>query len=180
MSSANIDLAVKTRWDAQGMDFLFKRFWQDPTLAKVHPLNAVEARPKTPMPYAVYETFAPVRQFRSTGSTCEPENEVEYLNQLIQFRLHGKTPVSGERYFGRTGKDILREIVGQSEPNGWGLLKAFDDATGALELGGNDRFMCTITEPDFSTREDDDVWVWVVPFTIQFERRRKLREVPAS
>lgn len=180
MSVANLDLAVKTRWDQQGCDQLFKKFWTTPTNSKVHPLNYGDSRANTPMPYAVYEKSAPVRQFRSTGSTCEPELEVEYWNQMFQFRLHAKSPAPGEKYHGRTWKDILREIVGQSEPDGFGLLKAFDDATGVMELGGNDRFMCIITESDFDTREDDDVGVWVVPFTLQFERRRKLREVPAS
>lgn len=180
MSSANLDLAVRTRWHAQGCDQLFTRFWPSPINTKFHPLNAGEARAQTPMPYAVYEAMAPVRQFRSTGSTCEPENEVEYWNQLFQFRLHGASPASGQVGYGRTGKDILREIVGQSEPDGWGLLKAFDDATGAMTLGGNDRFMCIVTEPDFSVREDDDVWAWVLQFTLQFERRRKLREVASS
>lgn len=180
MSSANLDLAVKQRWQQQGLDFLFKRFWQDPSTTGFHPLNLGEAPANTPMPFAIYETLPPVRQFRSTGSTCEPSLEIEYWNQLFQFRLRAATPARGQHGFGRTWKDILREIVGQSEPDGFGVLKAFDDATGAMELGGNDRFMCIVTEPDFSAKEDLDVGVWVLQFTLQFERRRKLREVPSS
>lgn len=178
MSSANIDVAVVTRWNAQGCDALFKKFWPDQTESKFHPFNGAEARPQTPMPYCCYEKGTATRQFRSTGSACEPELEVEYFNQPFQFRLHGKSPSVGQKHYGRTGKDILREIVGQSDPDGWGLLKAFDDATGAMELGGNDRFMCIIQEPDFDIRtEDDDVWDWVLQFTVQFERRRALRGV---
>ncbi len=177
MSSATLDEAIARRWREKNLNALFKQFWQNPAETDYHPLNDTDARANTPMPYCVYEKGTPTREFRSTGSTCEPENEVEYWILPVNFRLHCHTPAAGKPHFGRTGKDILREIIGQSYPNGYGVLGAFDDAAGNLNLGGNDRHGQTITGPDFHTREDDDVWAWVLQFEIHFERRRLLRGV---
>ena len=176
MSSATIDQAIAPRWRQKNCNALFKQFWTNPAESKFHPLNDTEARPLTPMPYCVYEKGTPIANGRSTGSQCEPENEVEYWILPVTFRLHAATPASGP-HFGRTGKDILREIIGQSYPDGYGILGAFDDYSGNLNLGGNDRHSQTITGADFHTREDDDVWVWVLQFDIYFERRRQLRGV---
>lgn len=176
MSSANIDLAIARRWRERNLNALFRSYWTNPAEADYHPLNDTEARPKTPMPYAVYEKGTPIPDGRSTGSTCEPENEVEYWIQPITFRLHCDNKQTGP-HAKRTGKDILRDIIGQGYPDGYGVLGAFDDYAGNLNLGGNDRHGQTITGADFHTREDDDVWVWVLQFDIYFERRRQIRGV---
>lgn len=178
MSSANIDSAIAARWKSRNLNALFKQFWDNPAEDKFHPLNDSEARPQTPMPFCIYEKGTPLRQSGSTGAQCEPENHIEYWVQPVTFRLHAATPKSTSRWYGRTGKDILREIIGQSYPDGYGILGAFDDYAGLLTLGGNDVHSHTETGADFHQREDDDVWLWVLNFDIFFERHRQNR-VPA-
>lgn len=175
MSSVNIDSAIALRWKQRNLNSLFKQFWTNPAETAFHPLNDTEARPLTPMPYCVYEKGTAVRTGNSTGRDCEPANLIEYWQQPVSFRLHAATPARGSAHFGRTGKDILREIIGQGYPDGYGVLGAFDDMAGRLTMGGNDTHSHTETGADFHTREDDDVWVWVLQFDIFFERRREQR-----
>ena len=174
MSSANIDSAIATRWRQKNLNALFRQFWTNPAESAYWPLNDTEARPNTPMPYCVYEKGTPIRNGNSTGRECEPENLIEYWQQSITFRLHAATKTTGP-HANRTGKDILREIIGQGYPDGYGVLGAFDDFAGRLTMGGNDTHSHTETGGDFHTREDDDVWVWVLQFDIFFERRREQR-----
>ena len=176
MSSASIDFAIAKRWKEQNLDALFKSYWEDTTVQGTHPLNDGDARPGTQMPYAVYIKETPRLIFRSTGKRNENENEMEYWSVPITFRVHARTPPVNTKNYGRTGKAILTELIGRSEPNGSGILKAFDDATGLLDMGeGNDCHVCTETGPDFHGREDDDIWFWVLQFEIRFERTRRTR-----
>jgi hypothetical protein len=176
MSNQSIDKAIYRRWNAQGLEAKFKAYWSDPTESAFHALNDTDAPANTPMPFCLYERGMPFRTARSTGSECEPANYVEYWTIPVQFTVKAPTRGRGSNNFGRSGKDICAELVGQSEPDGSGILKAFDDATGALDFSDtNDRHVQTILQADYSLKEDDDVWAWVIMIDIEIERRRLQR-----
>ena len=154
-ASWTIDRAIKARWNQQGLDALFRAFWADPATREFHPFNDTEARPNTPMPYCVYQAMQGFRTSRSTGAVCEPHKSIEYLTFPVQFSIHAT------QHKGRSGKDIAYELLGRPNSgdvlnDGYGLLKAFDDSAGRLEMEGEDRHIQTHIEGDMAMREDDN------------------------
>ncbi len=177
-SSVTIDRAVKRRWTESGLDVLFRAYWADPASMAYLVLNDTEARANTPMPYCVYEAMQGFRSSRSTGSTCEPHKSIEYWTFPIQFSIHAT------QKNGRSAKDIAYELLGRPNTgdvlnDGSGILKAFHDSAGRLEMEGEDRHIQTHIEGDIARREDDTEWVVVLMLNIEIERRQRIRGLGA-
>jgi hypothetical protein len=167
--SWTIDKAIKSRWDDHALDALFRSFWPSPATFDFHPFCDTEQRPLAPMPYCVFEAGQSFRTSRSTGGSCESEFSIEYWTVPVQFSIYART------LSGRSGKDIAIELMGRPNPDGFGVLKAFDDSAGNLNLDGQDRHIQTHVEGDILMREDDDVWKYTLMLNVDIERRRLIR-----
>jgi hypothetical protein len=167
--SVLLDKAVKERWQDHALDALFRSYWPTPATMDFHPLCDTEARPNTPMPYCVFEAGQGFRTARSTGGSCESEFSVEYWTIPVQLSIHAA------KTNGRSGKDISVELMGRGNPDGFGLMKAFEDAAGRFDLGERDRHIQTHVEGDIMMREDDDVWKYTLMLNVDIERRRLIR-----
>lgn len=171
-ASWTLDKALFSRWKAHSLDQLFRAYWANPADLTFSPWNDREARANTPMPYCVYEPGTSFLTGRSTGGECENKYSVEYWTVPIQFSIYAQSKA------GRTGKDIAYELLGlpkNTDDDGHGLLKAFDDSAGQLDLDGQDRHVQTLVQSDACVREDDDVWKVVLMLNVEIERRRLIR-----
>lgn len=162
--SWTIDKAIKSRWVEKNLDSTFRAYWATPTETRFPVFNDGEARASTPMPYCVYEKGTGIKTGESTAVIGEGNRKIEYWTQPIQFRIHAT------KHQNRTGKEVAKEMAKA-------VIAAFEDEAGALDLDEDDCHIETVVGPDFHTREDDDVWVWVLQFDVNFERRRQLRGV---
>jgi hypothetical protein len=164
--SWNIDRAVQSRWTEKGLDAKFRAFWRDPSETKWPVLGTGEARPQAQMPYCVFEKTVPLKTAESTATPGEGGYAIEYWTIPISFRIHAarrSTPA-------RSAKDIAAAMAKE-------VVLAFEDDAGVLDIDDGDCHLETVVGPDFDTREDDDVHVWVVQFEVHVERRRALRGV---
>lgn len=173
-ASWTIDKAVRKRWHEHNLDQLFRSFWTNPADMTYYPLNDTEARANTPMPFCVYQAMQGFRSSRSTGRPCESHKSIEYWTMPIQFSIHATKRLS------RSGKDIAYELLGRPNSgdvanDGYGILKAFDDSAGKLDLEGDDIHVQTHIEGDIAMREDDEEWMVTLLLNIDIERHRKIR-----
>ena len=166
--SWSIDNGVHRRWRDSGIGEHFKKYWPDPASTAYNPWNDSEARPKTPLPFVVYEKGVSVKQGESTGSQCEQTVKVEYWRVPITFRIHAATPKPDRVGYGLTGKQIAEELAKL-------IVATYQDSAGRLDLDDDDRHIQTHIGEDHHVREDDDVWLWIIQLDIDLERRRTMR-----
>jgi hypothetical protein len=145
--------AVVARWDQLGLSAKFTAHWAKGTSTAYAALNDGEARSGTPFPYCVLEQGTGLRDYRSSHESDSSKTRVTD-NTLFQFRLHGddKSQLI----------DLCKEIVGDPDSN-----DGFDNAP--LVVEGGSCHLDIQRQTDFSVRESDTEWVWVIPYEIRFE-----------
>jgi hypothetical protein len=149
-----IDCGVAARWEETNLDAAFRSYWpQDDKRDRYEPLNDDEARPDCPHPYCVYEREPPIDKGHSTGGT--PATEYRYLDVPILFRIHAKA----------SGSDSAESVA---ETVAMLVKRAFDPGTPLLGIAP-DRHLGTIAEEDWTLREGDQEWMYVVRYLIKTE-----------
>ena len=167
-ASWTLDYALEHRFKARALEPQFKAYWSDADRANAiyRVWHDTEARAQNPKPYLIYERMAGLRTGNSSGSGCEPENNVEYWTIPVQLRVHAHD----SRENGYAGKTICKDLIVL-------LIAAFEDAAGVLSFptGGDDRHVQTHVGADICMREGDREWKWILPLEIEIERRRRIR-----
>jgi hypothetical protein len=138
--------AVVARWTLMGLTAKFTTHWAKGTSSSYAALNDGEARPGTPAPYCVLEQGTGLRDYRSSHESDSSKTRVTD-STLFQFRLHGN-------------KTHLVALVQE-------IADAFDNAP--LVVEGGSCHLDIQRQPDFSVREADTQWVWVIPYEVRFE-----------
>lgn len=138
---------VVKRWNDSGLNAKFKAYWRNPQNVEYQILQDQEAKPTPPGPYCVYEIGEPVPVAHMTGrKKAHTENQLQ--NVPFQLRIHASEAN------GKSGKKVAIELAKH-------VVAAFDDQF--LDFG-YDTHVNTTKEVDFGTHEDDNEYLWVIPY----------------
>lgn len=149
-----LNSAIAKRWEEARLDEYFRAYWPESDRNRFEPLNHGEARPDTPHPYCVFDSGTSFTDGHSGG--CHPLEEIQYLQQPIQFNIHTKN-ISG-----RTAENLAAELAAK-------VMAVFDPGTPKLDLApGAHNF--TIADGDQCLREGDEEVFWNIRYTIKWER----------
>lgn len=149
--SWSVAAGVKARWDDAGLSTLFKSEWPDPTTTQYLAFNDGEARPAKdgtnhPRPYCIVEQGEPIRVEGSSGTTSTTKREIQDVP--LQFTVYATTKTKAKQFASQ-------------------IANAFD--TARLTLDDDDGHVDTLRDPDFSVREDDKTWAWVLQYRIRID-----------
>ena len=147
--SWNFEEALVAKWLAAGLNEAFKASWSaaDQLRQDCLVLNDTEARPALghPRPYCIYQIEQPITEGHSSGKTAT--TQIGYYLIPVQFEvIASRKP---------TARDFVKLIAA-----------TFDKASLTLQ---DDRHISTIRGADFSIREDDGTWKWVLQYNFRIE-----------
>lgn len=138
---------IRRQWQIAGLDATFKAEWGDAN-APYSVLHHGEAWAGSPGPYCVFDIGEPIVLTHQTGHTSS--EEIQTIEVPVQFRIHAKSTANED------AKDICVRLA-------MAIKSGFEPP---VKLDVNpDSHVETIVEADFSTREGDDEWSLVVPFS---------------
>lgn len=147
-ASWTLDVGIAKRWEAAGLDALFRSYWTASNAADFEPLSDTEARPGTPKPYCVYEKETPVIEGHHSGAGDTPHLVNQQLQRIgVQFTVHAENTSS------EYGKDIAQALMTE-------VMAAYDPGTDALDIAPDCQIVI-FRGPDFHIREGDEEWAWV-------------------
>jgi len=154
--SWTLDAAIAQRWDDAGLDTAVKLEWPvaDRAIDKYQALSDGFASPTPPGPYCVYEKSVPVVWAHMSGHTgAQREDQLQQI--LVSFRIHAASTASES---GKTKCVRLAKLV----------AAAFDPDTSPWEMT-DDKIVIATRGPDFSSREGEDEWVWVLQYYVMID-----------
>jgi hypothetical protein len=144
-----IHQGIVTRWNAAGLDATFRREWRDPNNTQYLVLHDTQANETPPGPYCVYEVGLPIVIGHSTGrADASVHTEIQTQSITAQFRVHAADTGN------ESGKKIAIRLA-------TAIASAFDNQF--LDFG-YDKHIMTEKGIDFGTFEDDNEYVWAIPY----------------
>jgi hypothetical protein len=151
----NLEAAIVSCWEEQGLDAAFKAYWSEANKAKFLTLSDTEARSGTPWPYCVFKAERPNALGHSSG-TSGNTTERRYINVPVQLDIRAKG-ISG----GSDGKTIAVTLAKL-------VAAAYDrKANWSVE---QDYIQQVRRVTDYSTREDDEVWLYTLLYEVRLDQ----------
>jgi len=148
--SWTLDEAITKRWDEDALEDEFKAEWRNTKDTNYPVLHDGEARPTPPGPYCVFEKDIPVILGHMSGADVirsDTENQLQEIG--FQFTIHAKSTAT------ESGKVICIRLAKK-------VAAAFDPDR-PLDFE-DDYFVVAKRGPDFSAREGDTEWAWVLQY----------------
>jgi hypothetical protein len=150
--SWNLDEAIIRHWADEGLDEVFRAYWDDHTDPKYVPLHHEMADPEPPGPYATYVIDLPTQVAAMTGLTSGEERQ--FLDFTVTFQIHAKTV--GLQSGKVRARDIAKQVIAAFDPDK--PLPICDDAWVQTRRG-----------PDQALRLGLDDWSWICVFYVQLD-----------
>ena len=142
--------AIVCRWEDADLDDDFRSYWPVTTETRSSPLHDTEARPTPPGPYCVYEATEGNIDFHDSGT--QPLAEGQQQTVPVDFRIHAKNTATQSAKI--ICRDLAKKVAAAYDPgNLFGPLPIRDDA-----------HFTTFRGADFSVREGDTEWMWVLQY----------------
>lgn len=154
--------AIATRWDEAGLDTVFRNEWPvaERLSTKYQPLNEGFAMPVPPGPYCVVEMSVPVVVGHMSGADAI-QRENQFQSVLVQLSIHARGTAATATKPAESGKSICIRLAQQ-------VADAFDPYNCPWEIY-DDAMVQVWRGSDFDTREDDDMYVWVLQYTVMLD-----------
>lgn len=160
ITSADLHRAINASWDAHGLDWEFKRLWDEPLRTRFEALNDGEAMPGTPYPYLVIEQSPDTTVTRMSGHAGVEEKH-EIHDAPFQFRIHAKTRDGDSR----TAKEIAAELA-ELVLMKYGGHPTVPPKNLAL-LNGNVLFARRLA--DWGVKTGDDEYLWIISYMFKLD-----------
>ena len=158
-TSADLHKAINDSWDAHGLDWEFKRLWDESLRDEFEALNDGEAMPETPYPYLVIEQSPGTTAVRMSGHADATKDEIHDVP--FQFRIHAKIR-SGDS---RTAKEIAAELATLVMMK-YGGHPTIPPKELTL-LNGGVLFARRLT--DWGAKSGDDEYVWTISYMFKLD-----------
>lgn len=156
IGAADLWKAINVAWDASSLDASFKAYWDDPTETEFPVLHETEAEGKQPFPYCVMTVENGTVQTRMSQEAGVKRHIRAYP---VEFHVHAREIATETGGAKEVAADLAEEI-----------MKVFgghpsQSPTGTLTLD-NGAHLLTQYESEFSVREDNDRYKWIMNYLV--------------
>lgn len=147
MVGYGIPKGIVARWNERGLDAEFRKLWrtQDSSFAT---LWDTEARPSGPRPYCVFQVGMPVPVAGMTSATGSAGKQNTLYNVEVQLNIYA--------FDKETAKGAAATVAVAME--NYGFWDCSPEKIVTIKRAG-----------DFSVREGDRQWTWVIRYTVQID-----------
>jgi hypothetical protein len=159
IATADLAAAINAVWDASTLDATFKALWQASALDTEFPvLHDQQAGGEQPWPYCIFEILTGT----TTDQMSKGVHDVWNVRDVpVNFRVH-TTYVDGDN---RTPKEIAAFLIEE-------ITKVFGGHPTQAPTGlalDNGNHLITIYQNDYSVREGEDHYQWLVSYTFRLD-----------
>jgi len=156
--SADVHKAIVSAWVNNGLNAIFKAYWDSSKMSAYEVLHDQEAGPAQPFPYCVYE----IEQGRTTdkmsaSDLTRPTSRNEVRSIPITFNIHTRSLTAGNTAK-KVGSALLDEVL-----KVFGGHPSTEPATLNLDNGAA---LLMRYETDWAIREGDQNYVWHVRYSV--------------
>lgn len=163
--SATLDFhrSVFKLWEDQGLDEVFKSFWDESKREDFLSCLDEEASPSQPFPYCVIEFGKPATNGRSTGPACANDELREYREIALTFNVHAK----------QQGNTSAKIAAGELASR---LLKVYggdpDESPKSMSIVTGNVLLCQYVS-DYPIKTGDQECQWVIDYSVLLDVRMK-------
>lgn len=108
--SADLHQGINTVWDTQGIDWTFKKLWEENLRDSFASLNDQEAPPGQPFPYCIFEQSPGITATRMTGHDKNERHEIRDIPW--SFRIHAKQIEGLSKTSKLIAADLAASVIG--------------------------------------------------------------------
>lgn len=159
IGQADIAKAVVSVWNNNGLNAVFKSHWLAANRSEFAVLCDGEGESGHPFPYCVFGIGGGKTQSRMTGRASTTTHQ-ELRDIPLQFKVYARE-TGGNRSPKELASDLAEEImkIFGGHPT---VAPKLDDF--ALDNGA---ILINQYQMDFSVREDEQIWGWVIKYIIK-------------
>lgn len=160
LPSLDLSKAIYTIWTDFGLDWEFKKNWEESKRSEYITLHDEEASPKQPFPYCVYQLETPNTSVRMT-ETESAENKREIRDVMCQFNIHARQ-IDGV-------SKSAREIAGLLAAHAVSFFGGHPTEKPKQLTLDNGYVINAQLETEYGVRTGDEEYQWIVRYLFKLD-----------